>query len=85
MKWAAVLLLFSLSAAAETVTVAFSEYRPPFLYVENNQPKGIEWEVVSAAFARSGIQVQPVYMANRRLLAGRNLDHGQCRYPGAGA
>ena len=71
---ALVLLLFSLPAAAETVTVAFSEYRPPFLYVEDNQPKGIEWEVVNAAFAHTGIEVQPVYMANRRLLAAGTLN-----------
>ena len=74
MRWLALLLLFSLPAMADSVTVAFSVGRPPFIYVENGQPKGIEWEVVRAAFARQHLEVQPVYMSNRRLLAPGTLE-----------
>lgn len=65
-----ILLLTCLSplAQAERLRLVSDEWAP-YLYLENGQPKGVDYEVASAVFNRLGVEVQWDFMPWKRCLA----------------
>ena len=63
----AIALWLPLSASsAKTLKAAFGQEKAPYLWVEKEQVKGIEFEIVRAALAAEGNGVTPVVLPNRR-------------------
>jgi polar amino acid transport system substrate-binding protein len=71
---ALVLTLVSLEAAAQRLRIA-TEPWSPYAFIENDQAKGIDYDVTVRVFERLGIEVQWVFMPWRRCLA--MLDQGR--------
>ncbi|AUN97232.1 hypothetical protein DOM21_15500 [Bacteriovorax stolpii] len=62
-----VLLLFSSVASAKTLKVAFGENRPPYVFSENGEVKGIEVDVVREALLQSGHAIDFSTLPAKRL------------------
>ena len=83
MKIASLLALSAgawLSAAAcpaHDLRVAFGQEKAPYLWVENDQVKGLEYDIVRAALAAAGNGLVPATLPNRRVtiaLSGDEFD-----------
>ena len=55
------------AATARELKVAFGQEKAPYLWVENGQVKGVEFEIVTAALAAVGDTVKPGILPNRRV------------------
>lgn len=59
---------------ARDLRVAFGQEKAPYLWVENDQVKGLEYDIVRAALAASGDGVVPFTLPNRRVTIGLSGD-----------
>ncbi|MGV8843651.1 MAG: substrate-binding periplasmic protein [Pseudomonas sp.] len=50
---------------AEPLRVGFGESRPPYIF--EKQRRGLEYEIISAAFQAAGTEMQPYFAPNERL------------------
>lgn len=67
MKWLTALLLLcsSLAAIAAPVRFGFGTHKPP--YVFEDEARGLEFEIVTAAAAKAGFAVEVLYAPMERL------------------
>jgi polar amino acid transport system substrate-binding protein len=77
LAWSAFVGLLATSAPARDLRVAFGQEKAPYLWVEDEQVKGIEYDIVAAALASSGDRLVPLTLPNRRVtiaLTSENFD-----------
>ncbi len=67
LAWSAVAWLSVTSCQARDVRVAFGQDKAPYLWVEDDQVKGIEYDIVRAALAAVGDGLTPTSLPNRRV------------------
>ncbi len=86
----AVLLLTAGSAAADTLTVGFAYAKPPYIFAtgpdDTAETRGIEMDILTEVFRRTGDTVVPKYMSYaevRSNLAAKRIDGGATLKPGA--
>lgn len=67
MKWlfALVLLWFNLVALAAPLRIGFGTHKPP--YVFEGEPRGLEFEIVTAAASKAGFEFEAFYAPMERL------------------
>lgn len=75
MKWLWVwcLLLCSVAVSAQSLRVGFGTHKPPYIF--ENEPRGLEYDIVLAAAKRGGLQLVAYYAPMERL--NRMLSKGQ--------
>jgi polar amino acid transport system substrate-binding protein len=69
--------LSATSCPARDLRVAFGQEKAPYLWVENDQVKGLEYDIVRAALAAAGEGMVPGTLPNRRVtiaLSGNEFD-----------
>lgn len=69
--------LSATAGLARDLRVAFGQEKAPYLWVEGDQVKGIEYDIVHAALAVEGLGLVPVTLPNRRVtiaLTGEEFD-----------
>lgn len=63
--WVAVVACFSLGALAEPLRLGFGTHKPPYIF--EGETRGLEYDIVVAAAAAAGFQVQVHYLPMERL------------------
>lgn len=71
--WVLCLLAYDLTASAQILRVGFGTHKPPYIF--ENQPRGLEYDIVMAAAQRAGLEPVAYYAPMERL--NRMLSKGQ--------
>jgi polar amino acid transport system substrate-binding protein len=66
--------LWANACPAHDLRVAFGQEKAPYLWVENDQVKGLEYDIVRAALTAAGDGLVPVTLPNRRVTIGLSGD-----------
>lgn len=71
--WLFCLLAYNLPASAQSLRIGFGTHKPPYIF--ENQPRGLEYDIVMAAVQRGGLEPEAHYAPMERL--NRMLSKGQ--------